>query len=106
MLQSSDSFCLYSIVPPASAMRLLRPSGKSPPKPIWMPVINGPGGSGPLAPSPKQLLFPLGSGFTWFYDVFTHKLTCELFTCKAVLNLPKLPGVPIPSFKLQAEALV
>ena len=25
------------------------PWGKSPPRPIWVPVINGPGGSGPLA---------------------------------------------------------
>jgi hypothetical protein len=61
--------------------------------------------------SPSQLWFPLGSGFTWFYllsDLFpfcsNSPVSCS--KCKAVLNLPKLPGVPIPSFKLQAEALV
>ena len=61
--------------------------------------------------SPSQLWFPLGSGFTWFYllsDLFPFcsnwPVSCS--KCKAVLNLPKLPGVPIPSFKLQAEALV
>ena len=84
-------------------MRLLRPlgkNGKTPPKPIWMPVINGPGGSGPLAPSPKQLLFPLGSGFTWFYDVFTHKLTCELFTSSAQLARAAYPVCPSLTFKL------
>ena len=55
-------------------MPFLRPLGKSPPKPIWMPVINGPGGSCPLAilgPDESQpnrfCLLWLGSGLTWVY---------------------------------------
>ena len=61
--------------------------------------------------SPSQLWFPLGSGFTWFHLLsdlfpFCSKWPVSCSKCKAVLNLPKLPGVPTPSFKVQAEALV